>query len=444
MSRPLKTCILVLLPFMALVLVAPVGALTKLRLHATASSIAGYKEMTLSLGAGTANLVTNTSAGGTDIQVTNTGGGTAQAWISEALVSGFTLAGTVTCNVYGGQSANTANTALRCRLYKYSGGAEGAALLTANMTTELTTSLTTVRTWTGTPTSTAFAAGDRLVLKLFLENCATSGCPTGTMAAGQTVTLHYDGLTDAVDGSSWVQTTETLSFPADITTGLVGRWALNDGTGSSTAADSSGSGLTGTLTNMDVNADWVTGAPGLGGGLNFDGTDGYVDAGTSATLNPVAVTVAAWVKAETFDTYTAVFSRVSTGGAAFYQLLVKSDGKLALYVQAAGVVSYDGTGTFTLTTGTWFHVALTYSSTAGLAGYVNGAPDGTASANGALTTASAVASIGTDTETVGREFDGVIDEVRVYNRVLSATDIAGLYTFTEATAAPVRRRVLAY
>jgi len=182
---------------------------TKLRLHNTPSSISGYRCMDLSLGptgAAIVTSVTNTAASGTDIQcLTQATGGVALAWISEPLSAGFTCSGTITFNIYGSESSLSANCKFRGRLYKYSGGVEGAAFATIDMSAEFpNTTVTTARNWTGTPTSTTFAAGDRIVFKLFFTN-------VGTMASGFTVTAHYDAATDATDGSSWVQLNETIS-----------------------------------------------------------------------------------------------------------------------------------------------------------------------------------------------------------------------------------------
>jgi len=200
----------------------PAMAATKLRLHDQPSSIAGYKTMDLALGGvgkDVSTAVTNTAASGTNIQVTKTAGGTALAWISEPLHAGFTLSGTVTGNPYGKESATGANASLRWRLYQYTGGAEGAAIAVCQATAELTTSIT-LKGCTATPTSTVFAAGDRIVAKLFLENCnATSGCPAGTMGGSQTVTVDYDGPTDAADGSTWIQLNETVTFDPNGTAG---------------------------------------------------------------------------------------------------------------------------------------------------------------------------------------------------------------------------------
>lgn len=223
-----------------LALCAPSLATTKFRLHNTAAAISGYKAMDISLGPfGNAAIVSTTTAtaGGTDIQLTDTAGGNALSWISEPFSAGFTLSGTVTCNLYGGESATSVNAAYRCRIFKYSGGSEGSAIGTCQMATELSTSTTTARNWTCTPTSTAFSAGDRLVVKFFLENCATSGCPTGTMGAG-TVTSRYEGPTDATSGSSWVQINETQATNVESAGHMiVVTMSANPGTGWSVSDD---------------------------------------------------------------------------------------------------------------------------------------------------------------------------------------------------------------
>lgn len=191
-----------------LLLCASAQAATKVRLHNTASSIAGYKAMDLALGpAGRSiiNTVTTSTVGGTDIQLTDTAGGTALKWISEPLSAGVTISGSMIANLYGGESATTVNAGFRVRLYKYSGGSEGASVLTSDMPAELNATLTTARIWSNAPTSTAFSTGDRIVIKFFITNVG------GTMAAG-TCTGHYEGATDAADGSSWVQFGESVTF----------------------------------------------------------------------------------------------------------------------------------------------------------------------------------------------------------------------------------------
>ncbi len=95
--------------------------------------------------------------------------------------------------------------------------------------------------------------------------------------------------------------------------GLAGYWKLDETTGSS-ASDSSTNGNNGTLTNME-NGDWVAGR--IGNGLNFDGSNEYVDLGTAGLTNPAQLSGAAWVKPTDLaftETYF-IFSNRSGGNA---------------------------------------------------------------------------------------------------------------------------------
>ena len=165
----------------------------------------------------------------------------------------------------------------------------------------------------------------------------------------------------------------------------------------------------------------------IDGGLNLvHSSTQYVD--LSNVINPTAISITAWAKGASFPSgYNVVFSR-NVGGTSYFQLFVKSDGKLAVFSSAgSGNPTYDGTGSHTLSTGTWYHLAATYDSSAGLVGYVNAASDGTAAAAGNLTTSTAGSRIGSDSNTGGREWDGVIDELRVSNSVRSADWITTEY-----------------
>lgn len=151
--------------------------------------------------------VVGTTSGGTDIQWTATNGGAVIEWVSDTVQVPFTLAGTVTFNIWALESANQANAGGRARLFvRDSGGTETLVAGPADDGTEFGTSAA-VRNWTATPTSTAVNAGDRLVVRYYITG-------VGTMGSGRTCTLHYDGPTASADGDSWVQLTEDITFGA--------------------------------------------------------------------------------------------------------------------------------------------------------------------------------------------------------------------------------------
>lgn len=81
----------------------------------------------------------------------------------------------------------------------------------------------------------------------------------------------------------------------------------------------------------------------------------------------------------------------------------------------------DTRGTFQLTANTWVHLAATYDGTT-LRMYVNGALASSKTLAGSIPTSTGLLRIGANT-VWGEHFNGLIDEVRIYNRPLSAAEI---------------------
>ena len=230
-----------------------------------------------------------------------------------------------------------------------------------------------------------------------------------------------------------------LTTPTGTDTGLKGYWSFNgQDLSGTTAYDRSGANNTGTLTNGPTAAIGK-----LGQALSFDGTDDYVNAGSSAILDDLAtLTVSAWIKPTTSGEGN--FGRIADKTAAstgwiFYmcadpgQANCVSSNKLAVYRDFS---TTDGfwLSTTALTLGVWQHIAVTYDSSSASNDpifYINGSAVGTtevgtAPAGTAVSDAAQSLTIGNN-PTAARTFNGSIDEVRLYSRILSATEIAALY-----------------
>jgi hypothetical protein len=93
-------------------------------------------------------------------------------------------------------------------------------------------------------------------------------------------------------------------------------------------------------------------------------------------------------------------------------------------------------GNVNLATGPWHHVAASYDGTT-MTLYVDGVLDKAATLQATLATLGSRFAIGHTVTTVGREpFNGKISDIRVYNRVLSAGEVAQLATFSGGAANP--------
>ena len=190
---------------------------------------------------------------------------------------------------------------------------------------------------------------------------------------------------------------------AQTPSGPIAAYGLDEGTGA-TAADASGSTNTGSI----VGATWTTGR--FGAALAFNGADARVTAG-GVSLG-AAFTLMAWV----YSPAPAAYATIVTIG---------SDRDLYL---GDGIVKFwDGAIErafgLPLSTDAWHHVALVSGGTR-LDVYIDGAREGSAEGL-TLTPVSDVLQIGAWLLGQG-SFDffyGAIDEVRVYDRALTAAEI---------------------
>jgi len=180
-----------------------------------AADISGYKALYVNMrrpgSTAVATSVTNTTASGNLIQTTATAGGTALAFITKPFAAAVTITSIQTLVTWAKESAAAANANIGYALYKYTAGAEEATFWGASpAAAELGVSVggtgngcARVVTVTTTGTATAFAVGDRLVLKYFL-------CPTGTMGGSETVTIAFDGTTEGTEGDSFLDIPEAI------------------------------------------------------------------------------------------------------------------------------------------------------------------------------------------------------------------------------------------
>jgi hypothetical protein len=199
--------------------------------------------------------------------------------------------------------------------------------------------------------------------------------------------------------------------------GLVGAWAFDEGSGTTTA-DQSGRGNSGTLSN----AIWTVDGK-FNKALSFNGSNAWVTVADSASLDLTSgMTVEAWVKPSFLGGWRSVLMKEQPGNVAYGLYGNTSLGRPAaeLHVAGSGRIL---NGTSGLPLGSWSHVAMTFDGTT-IRLFVNGAQASQLTQSGSITTSSSPLRIGGN-GVWGEYFNGVIDEVRVYNRALSAAEITG-------------------
>jgi len=187
---------------------------------------------------------------------------------------------------------------------------------------------------------------------------------------------------------------------------LVGHWKLDEG-GGATAFDSSGGGNDGAIQGDPT---WVAGA--IGGAIECDGDD-WVDCGNVLDLTG-GLTIMCWVNPTDFTGDHGFVAR----DAAY---AIKSSGT-HLRFTTPGVLDYDGNATI-LENGVWQHVAASFvpNQSEGLIFYLNGVE------SERLTTTALNAGTGPFSIANNQWSQfllGAIDEVRVYDHILTPEEIA--------------------
>ncbi len=230
--------------------------------------------------------------------------------------------------------------------------------------------------------------------------------------------------------------------PSHAQTGPIAWWKLDEGTGTSTA-DASGNGNSGTLVDSPA---WVAGRVGPAA-LSLPGTTSYVRVTNSGNLNNLyqtGMTVTAWINPAAaggggrgriidFDNNTGGWFFCMYTSSTIQFLADEFANNAAYRISTAGI-----------TLNSWQHVAATWDGSASgshIQLYINGVAavstdastmqDGTGAESGDVGVPFYIGNRQVDT---ARGFNGSIDDVRVYNRVLSLAEIQALSDSTPPSA----------
>jgi len=210
---------------------------------------------------------------------------------------------------------------------------------------------------------------------------------------------------------------------------LVGWWRFDEGTG--TSVYDSARNNNGTV----YDAVWTTGQ--INGALNFDGIDDYVEIpDNDDSLDMTSqMTITAWVKPNNVDGMYCIAVKLpdetaSENFSGNYGFFIEGN-CLDLWHQYAEVAEtfYPSTSPPSVAAGIWQHVAVTLKTGDSVKFYINGAPAGTRPQNlpFGIVNNEPVRIGKTRSDEYGYWFYGGIDDVRIYNRELSGTEIQQIY-----------------
>ena len=246
------------------------------------------------------------------------------------------------------------------------------------------------------------------------------GQPTGTsftdsgLAAG---TYYYRVTAEDAAGnvsSPSAQLTATVPSQPPPASGLVAAYGLNAGSGSS-VVDASGRGNGGVVSG----AVWSASGR-FGSALSFDGVNDWVTVADSASLDlSSGMTVEAWVRPSKAGGWRTVVVKERPGGVVYGLYGDQAGGRPLGQIDVGG--ERNAVGSSALPLNAWSHLAATFDGSV-VRLFVNGVQAGSLAFSGSMAASTGSLRLGGNS-VWGEWFAGLVDEVRVYNRALSASEI---------------------
>jgi len=223
--------------------------------------------------------------------------------------------------------------------------------------------------------------------------------------------------------------TDDLWYAAGQPPGLMGRYTLDEGSGQ-TAFDASGIAPDAVLQNDLLGAGWSAGR--INGAFTFDGSDDYFETATSGTDLQITgdYSLSVWIYAEaTQVTWAGIICRCTSNGSDNLWTLQwdnssGSSTRMTLYHPSGA--NWRSTYTLADAADAWHHIVVTYrSSPARVRLYVDGALH---SESTSLTTGpgSGLGKLRIGCDRTNYTWRGLIDDVRIYDRDLTADQVQAL------------------
>lgn len=242
---------------------------------------------------------------------------------------------------------------------------------------------------------------------------------TEDLVIGQSqLSERWNGMLDDIRIYDRVLSPEEIAELATVSTdGPIAHWKLDETSGT-TAVDSVG-GHDGTLTNGPA---WASGQ--LGGAVSLDGSNDYINVPHDNTLSLTTFSMSAWIYPTALSGWQGIVVKGFTPNVANYYFNVHND-EIGFGFYNNGWEDF-ATTTANLSTNRWYHAAVTFEDSTGEGKiYLDGVLHSTGTTAKSPLPNSDSLVLGR-TETTGEYWPGLLDDIRIYDKLLSAPEIADL------------------
>ena len=252
----------------------------------------------------------------------------------------------------------------------------------------------------------------------------TTASPT-LINCGESATLTASSISAA-------QPCIKVELPATLQSGLVGYWPF-----CGNANDASGNNNNGTVEGAILTTDRFGNA---NSAYSFDGTSNHIVAQNSSILNNLnSLTLSYWINIVNFPSASNVVSGTVTkwyqtgscgSNTDHFGSWLTYDNKIVGGTRLYGALATMPQTNSTMLQGNWYHVVLTHDLASGGSLYINGVLISSLNTAGALCTTTNNLFFGCDNMSgaLWRFLNGKLDDIAIYNRVLTTLEIQQLYS----------------
>jgi hypothetical protein len=279
--------------------------------------------------------------------------------------------------------------------------------------------VTLTSTITATATATTDASG----------NYTFTGIANGTYKITPSLNLYTFTPANRLVTINGANSTTNNFTSTILTAGLVAYYPF-----SGNANDASGNGNNGTVSGATLTTDRFGNA---NRAYYFDGTSSYINCGNSTTFDLNNHTIVAWINIDSIVDPAGkhIVGKVNSNTYETLSFGIKDSNNTIGTAFATGTeINHSLSSTTALQPNHWYYVAMTYDNST-VEFYIDGVLDSSFSRTGTVRTCTNNLAIGRhngDVSVTGPAlFKGSIDDVRIYNRALSASEMQALYTSTQ-------------
>jgi hypothetical protein len=164
----------------------------------------------------------------------------------------------------------------------------------------------------------------------------------------------------------------------------------------------------------------------FGAGAYFNGSNGYIDITGVPNFSSTGLSISAWVYSDSFASVSTIVNLYGNNSIVWY---IDGSGNMVRSGQGTTITS-----TSTVATGSWQHCVMTVDNTGFLTYYING------SAAGSGDSTTSIFNDNNSSDLIGAYmgspsgfFSGKIDQLRIFQKELSSSEVSTLYAETAAT-----------